>query len=76
MGRAFAVSMAFNFVGYPIGAALAGGLAAFSIEAAIVVGAAACVAAGVAAAVMIPRRAPTLSGAAAAPPIASTPASD
>jgi MFS family permease len=76
MGRAFAVSMAFNFVGYPIGAALAGGLAAFSIEAAIVVGAAACVAAGVAAAVMIPRRAPTLSGAAAAPPIAPTPAGD
>ncbi len=65
MGRAFAVSMAFNFVGYPIGAALAGLLAASSIEAAIVVGAVACIAAGVAAAVMIPRQAPTLSGAAA-----------
>jgi len=55
MGRAFAVSMAFNFVGYPIGAALAGGLATVSIEAAILVGAAACLVAGVAAAVMIPR---------------------
>ena len=62
MGRAFAVSMAFNFVGYPIGAALAGAIAAFSIETAIVVGAAASVVAGVAAAVMIPRRAPELSG--------------
>ena len=62
MGRAFAVSMAFNFVGYPIGAALAGVLAAVSIEAAIIVGAAGCVAAGVAAALMIPRQAPSLSG--------------
>jgi MFS family permease len=62
MGRAFAVSMAFNFVGYPIGAALAGALAAASIEMAIVVGAAACVVAGVAAAIMIPRQAPSLSG--------------
>jgi Arabinose efflux permease len=55
MGRAFAVSMALNFVGYPIGAALAGGLAAVSIEAAIIVGAAACLVAGVASALMIPR---------------------
>jgi len=56
MGRAFAVSMAFNFVGYPIGAALAGSIAAVSIDAAIVVGAAASILAGVLAAVMIPRR--------------------
>ncbi|HET7703774.1 MAG TPA: MFS transporter [Candidatus Limnocylindrales bacterium] len=60
MGRAFAVSMALNFVGYPIGAALAGAIATESIEAAIIVGAIACVAAGVAAAVMIPRRAPAI----------------
>jgi MFS family permease len=60
MGRAFAVSMALNFVGYPIGAALAGAIAAQSIEAAIIVGAIACVVAGVAAAVMIPRRAPAI----------------
>jgi MFS family permease len=64
MGRAFAVSMAFNFVGYPIGAAIAGILAAESVEAAIVVGAVACLVAAVAAAVMIPRQARTLSGAA------------
>ncbi len=55
MGRAFAVSMAFNFAGYPIGAALAGVIAGVSIEAAIVVGAFACVAGAVAAAVLIPR---------------------
>lgn len=60
MGRAFAVSMALNFVGYPIGAALAGAIAAQSIEAAIIVGAVACVLAGVAAAIMIPRRAPAI----------------
>lgn len=57
MGRAFAVSMALNFLGYPIGAALAGAIAAASIEAAIIVGAIACVAAGVVAAIMIPRHA-------------------
>jgi len=57
MGRAFAVSMGLNFLGYPIGTALAGFLAATaSIEAAIVAGAIAAVVAGVAAAVMIPRR--------------------
>ena len=65
MGRAFAVSMAFNFVGYPVGAALAGILAADSIETAIVVGAVACLAAAGAAAVMIPRQARTLTGGAA-----------
>jgi predicted MFS family arabinose efflux permease len=58
MGRAFAVSMGFNFIGYPIGAALAGAIAATSIEAAIVVGAFACVLGAVAAAVLIPRRDP------------------
>ncbi len=57
MGRAFAVSMGFNFLGYPIGTALAGFLVVTaSIEAAIVMGAIAAVIAGVAAAVMIPRR--------------------
>jgi hypothetical protein len=56
MGRAFAVSMAFNFTGYPIGAALAGAIAVVSIDAAILVGAIAAVLAGLLAAVMIPRR--------------------
>jgi MFS family permease len=58
MGRAFAVSMGFNFIGYPIGAALAGAIAATSIEAAILVGALACVAGVIAAAVLIPRKDP------------------
>src|SRR5258706_1457444 len=58
IGRAFAVSMALNFVGYPIGAALAGVLAAASIEAAIVVGAIACLVARIAAVVMIPPQGP------------------
>lgn len=55
MGRAFAVSMAFNFMGYPIGAALAGVIASKSIELAIVVGVVAAIVAGGLAAVLIPR---------------------
>ncbi len=35
MGRAFAVSMAFNFVGFPIGAAIAGAVVSVSLAAAI-----------------------------------------
>ena len=62
MGRAFAVSMGFNFLGYPIGTALAGAIASVSIEAAIVVGAVACIVAGIAAALMIPRRVPAPAG--------------
>jgi MFS family permease len=56
MGRAFAVSMAFNFIGYPIGAALAGAVAAVSIDAAIILGVVACVVAALVAAMMIPRQ--------------------
>lgn len=54
MGRAFAVSMGFNFLGFPVGAALAGALAAQSLEAAILPGIAACLVAALAAATMIP----------------------
>jgi MFS family permease len=56
MGRAFAVSMAFNFIGYPIGAALGGIVAEVSLEAAIVIAIAACVLGAVLAATMIPKR--------------------
>lgn len=55
MGRAFAISMAFNFAGFPIGAALAGWLASFSIEAAIGVGVVAAAAGTVMAWTLIPR---------------------
>ena len=55
LGRAFAVSMAFNFLGYPIGAAIAGALADRSLVGAILFGVVACAAAAVFAAVLIPR---------------------
>jgi MFS transporter len=58
MGRAFAVSMAFNFAGFPIGAALAGIVAEVSIEASIVIGIGACLLAALFAALMIPKREP------------------
>jgi MFS family permease len=58
MGRAFAVSMAFNYVGMPVGAALAGLLAERSLEAAIaILGIGGSVLAAGAAALLVPRRA-------------------
>jgi len=73
MGRAFAVSMGLNFLGYPIGTALAGLLATQSIELAIVVGAIAAGAAGVVAAILIPRRAPDAKRASGAPASVAAP---
>ena len=58
MGRAFAVSMAFNFVGFPVGAALAGILAAHSIEAAVVLGIGAALVGTTLAATLVPRQDP------------------
>ena len=56
MGRAFSVSMAFNILGAPIGAALAGLLAEASIELAIVVlGIGGALGATLAAALLVPR---------------------
>jgi MFS family permease len=55
MGRAFAISMAFNFAGFPVGAAIAGWLASFSIEAAIVTGVIAAAAGTAMAWTLIPR---------------------
>ncbi len=58
MGRAFSVSMAFNFLGVPIGAALAGILAEGSIEAAILIlGIGGAIVAAAAAAFLVPREA-------------------
>jgi MFS family permease len=56
LGRAFAVSMAFNFLGFPIGAALTGALAASSLPAAIGLGVVASLAGAALAAGMIPAR--------------------
>jgi predicted MFS family arabinose efflux permease len=58
MGRAFAVSMAFNYLGMPVGAALAGILADRSLEAAIAtLGIGGSILAVIAAAVLVPRHA-------------------
>jgi predicted MFS family arabinose efflux permease len=66
LGRAFAVSMAFNFVGYPVGAAIAGALAAGSIPTAILMGVVASFLGAVFAATMIPVHAPSSTAAAVA----------
>jgi hypothetical protein len=58
MGRAFAVSMSFNFAGFPIGSAIGGLLAAQSIELAIGVAVIACVVACGLAAWLIPASGP------------------
>ncbi len=58
LGRAFAISMGFNFVGYPIGAALSGVIAASSLGGAVMLGIGACVASGILAAVLVPARDP------------------
>jgi hypothetical protein len=59
LGRAFAISMGFNFIGFPIGAALTGVIAANSLGGAVGLGIGACVASGVFAAVLIPKRDPS-----------------
>jgi MFS family permease len=58
MGRAFAVSMSFNFAGFPIGAAIGGVLAGQSVELAVGVSIVACIAAFGLAACLIPASAP------------------
>jgi len=55
MGRAFAISMAFNFAGWPVGAAIAGVIATASIEAAVILGVVTSVIAVVFAVTLIPR---------------------
>ncbi len=59
MGRAFSVSMAFNYLGIPIGAALAGILAASSLQLPIIVlGLGGTIASALAAAFLLPRADP------------------
>jgi len=53
-GRAFAVSMSFNYLGLPVGSAVAGIVAAHSIEAAIMFGVLACLVSGALVALTVP----------------------
>jgi len=55
LGRAFAISMAFNGMGIPVGSALAGMLATESLESAIWLGIGACAVATLFAAALVPR---------------------
>jgi predicted MFS family arabinose efflux permease len=66
-GRAFAVSMAMNFIGFPIGAAIGGVLADRSLALAIVPAIVASVAGVVLAATMVPRTDPNPGSIASAP---------
>lgn len=58
MGRAFAVSMAANFMGFPFGAAIGGALAAISLPVSVIVGGALILAGAALATTMIPRADP------------------
>lgn len=72
MGRAFTVSMNLNFSGFPIGAAIAGVLVTVSIEAAILFGVAANVAAAILGVVLIPNSDEEAAGEAAGEAAAAT----
>jgi predicted MFS family arabinose efflux permease len=56
MGRAFAISMAVNSAGFPIGAVIAGALATTSLDLAILVAVAACLAGAFFVMVLVPKR--------------------
>ncbi len=58
LGRAFAISMGFNFVGFPIGAAISGVIAASSLSGAVTLGVGACLASGILSALLVPARDP------------------
>jgi MFS family permease len=68
LGRAFAISMGFNFVGFPIGAALSGVIAANSLGGAVALGIGACVAGGIFAAILVPAKDPGMESEATATP--------
>ena len=68
LGRAYAVSMSFNFMGFPVGSAIAGLLAPVSLDGAIIFGVVACLAAAVIAAALVPRVEPSVELAQAANP--------
>jgi len=72
MGRAFAVSMAANFLGFPIGAAVGGALAAISMPGVVLLGTGMIVIAAGLAATMIPRQEATSTAVPGALPDAKT----
>lgn len=76
IGRAFAISMAVNALGLPVGALVAGALAERSIEAAILVAVAACLAAAAFVWLLVPRHDPSVDadGLAPAEPVPPRPA--
>ena len=63
MGRAFAISMSFNYIGVPVGAALAGFIAASSLAAAVGLAVLATIGASLFAAFLVPRDDPATSAA-------------
>lgn len=67
MGRAFAVSMAFNFMGFPFGAVIAGSLAADSLGVVVAMGVVACLLGGGLALLLVPATAPDIGALDAAP---------
>jgi hypothetical protein len=69
MGRAFTVSMSLNFSGFPIGAAIAGAMVSYSIEATILFGVLANVVGVVLGYLLIPRSEPEPVVEAAAAPV-------
>jgi predicted MFS family arabinose efflux permease len=58
MGRAFAVSMAINFVGYPFGAAIGGALVGYGVAVPLAVAVVFTTLAGILGAILLPRNAP------------------
>ncbi len=62
MGRAFAVSMAFNFMGFPIGAAIAGAMVTESLGAAVIFATVASLVGAILAALLVPATAQTFEG--------------
>jgi hypothetical protein len=62
MGRAFAVSMAFNFMGFPIGAAIAGAMVTESLGAAVIFATIAALVGAILAALLVPATAQTFEG--------------
>jgi MFS family permease len=75
MGRAFAISMAFNFAGWPVGAAIAGLIASTSIEAAVILGIVTAAIAVVFAVTLVPAGEPAGGEPAAGAPAAGAPGS-